>query len=106
MRKTTIGIGENKAADQLRGNRKADQRLCFRYMDSMRYSRKVPGLIHFKGYLTSNHYEVVRITNHIHFLYFSDKLRKEYARIILQCRLTCGTYKATEHFEKPLNQIF
>ena len=34
MRKPTIGIGENKAADQLRGNREADQHLCFRYMDS------------------------------------------------------------------------
>ena len=32
--KPTICIGENKGADQLRGNRKADQRLCFRYMDS------------------------------------------------------------------------
>ena len=27
-------IGENKDADQLRGNREADQRLCFRYSDS------------------------------------------------------------------------
>ena len=27
-------MGENKDADQLRGNREADQRLCFRYMDS------------------------------------------------------------------------
>ena len=27
-------ICENKDADQLRGNRKADQRLCFRYTDS------------------------------------------------------------------------
>ena len=26
--------GENKDADQLRGNREADQRLCFRYTDS------------------------------------------------------------------------
>ena len=25
---------ENKGADQLRGNREADQRLCFRYSDS------------------------------------------------------------------------
>ena len=32
--KQTISIGENKDADQLRGNREADQRLCFRYMDS------------------------------------------------------------------------
>ena len=32
--KPTICIGENKDADQLRGNREADQRLCFRYMDS------------------------------------------------------------------------
>ena len=34
MGKPTICIGENKGADQLRGNREADQRLCFRYMDS------------------------------------------------------------------------
>ena len=34
MGKTTICIGENKDADQLRGNREADQRLCFRYPDS------------------------------------------------------------------------
>ena len=34
MGKPTSCIGENKDADQLRGNRKADQRLCFRYSDS------------------------------------------------------------------------
>ena len=34
MRKPTICISENKAADQLRGNREADQRLCFRSTDS------------------------------------------------------------------------
>ena len=34
MRKQTICMGENKDADQLRGNREADQRLCFRYTDS------------------------------------------------------------------------
>ena len=34
MGKPTICLGENKAADQLCGNRKADQRLCFRYKDS------------------------------------------------------------------------
>ena len=33
MGKPTICIGENKGADQLRGNREADQRLCFRYID-------------------------------------------------------------------------
>ena len=31
MGKSAICIGENKDADQLRGNREADQRLCFRY---------------------------------------------------------------------------
>ena len=31
MRKPAFSIGENKDADQLRGNREADQRLCFRY---------------------------------------------------------------------------
>ena len=34
MGKPTVCIGENKDADQLRGNREADQRLCFRYSDS------------------------------------------------------------------------
>ena len=34
MRKPTICLCENKDADQLRGNREADQRLCFRYTDS------------------------------------------------------------------------
>ena len=34
MAKPTICIGESKDADQLCGNRKADQRLCFRYSDS------------------------------------------------------------------------
>ena len=31
MGKPAICICENKGADQLRGNREADQRLCFRY---------------------------------------------------------------------------
>ena len=34
MGKPTICIGENKDADQLRGNREAEQSLCFRYTDS------------------------------------------------------------------------
>ena len=34
MGKPTICLGENKGADQLRGNREADQCLCFRYSDS------------------------------------------------------------------------
>ena len=34
MRKPAFCICENKDADQLRGNREADQHLCFRYKDS------------------------------------------------------------------------
>ena len=34
MRKPDLGIGKNKGADQLRSNCEADQRLCFRFMDS------------------------------------------------------------------------
>ena len=34
MRKPTFCICENKDADQLRGNREADPRLCFRYLAS------------------------------------------------------------------------
>ena len=32
--KTVFCICKNKDADQLRGNQEADQRLCFRYIDS------------------------------------------------------------------------
>ena len=34
VRKLDFCICKNKGTDQLRGNREADQRLCFRYMDS------------------------------------------------------------------------
>ena len=34
--RTGFCVCENKEADQLRGNREADQRLCFRYTDSRR----------------------------------------------------------------------
>ena len=34
MSKQTFCICKNKDADQLRGNREADQCLCFRYIDS------------------------------------------------------------------------
>ena len=34
VRNPDFCLGENKGADQLRGNREADQRLCFRYSDS------------------------------------------------------------------------
>ena len=34
VRKPDFCICENKDADQLRGNREADQRLCFRHFDS------------------------------------------------------------------------
>ena len=34
VRKPAFYICENKDADQLRGNREADQRFCFRFTDS------------------------------------------------------------------------
>ena len=34
MKNPAFCICENKDADQLHGNREADQRLCFRYTDS------------------------------------------------------------------------
>ena len=37
MRKLGFSICENKDADQLRGNREADQRLCFRYIAQSLY---------------------------------------------------------------------
>ena len=35
VRKPAFWICENKDADQLRGNREADQHLCLRYIDSI-----------------------------------------------------------------------
>ena len=35
VRKPDFCLRESKGADQLRGNREADQRLCFRYTDSI-----------------------------------------------------------------------
>ena len=35
VRKPDFCLCENKGADQLRGYREADQRLCFRYTDSI-----------------------------------------------------------------------
>ena len=40
IRRPTKCLGENKGTDQLHGNREADQRLCFRYIDS-----KIPLLL-------------------------------------------------------------
>ena len=51
MGKPTICIGENKGADQLRGNREADQRLCFRYSDS---TLKLADLYSIYAYHTRN----------------------------------------------------
>ena len=60
MGKPTICIGENKDADQLRGNREADQRLCFRYSDST-----IPLLL--KGgsfsYFHNNAYSLILISS-------------------------------------------
>ena len=50
VRKPTFCTCENKDADQLRGNREADQRLCFRYIDST-----IPLLSHPKFQASSDH---------------------------------------------------
>ena len=47
-RKPTFCICENKDADQLRGNREADQRLCFRYIDILRGTRNLSFLTYIK----------------------------------------------------------
>ena len=41
MGKTAFCICENKGTDQLRGNHEADQRLCFRFTDSICSSENV-----------------------------------------------------------------
>ena len=52
MRKPAFCICENKEADQLRGNREADQRFCFRYTAS-----KIP-LLHL--YLNPKEFVLLR----------------------------------------------
>ena len=47
VRKPTICLCENKDADQLRGDREADQRLCFRYTDSTFPPLLIPKLSRF-----------------------------------------------------------
>ena len=42
MRKTAFCICENKGTDQLRCNRTADQRLCFRYLRTSRDTLPTP----------------------------------------------------------------
>ena len=49
MRKPAFCICENKDADQLRGNREADQRPCFRYIDSTSQVRNFKPLATFCG---------------------------------------------------------
>ena len=53
MRKPAFCICENKDADQLCGNRTADQRLCFHYIDStiplLSKSKKIQPLAIFCG---------------------------------------------------------
>ena len=53
VRKLALCICENKDADQLRGNREADQRLCFRYTDStipllLKYDSTIPLLLKYE----------------------------------------------------------
>ena len=54
VRKPAFCIGENKGADQLCGDREADQRLCYRYIDSTMpctfYIRNFKPLAIFCGY--------------------------------------------------------
>ena len=45
MRNPTFCICKKKDADQLRGNREADQRLCFRYIDSTRGVPEIRGKV-------------------------------------------------------------
>ena len=82
MGKPTICIGENKGADQLRGNREADQRLCFRYSDSA-----IPLLL--KSEISS-------------FLLFSVTVQVDLCRTWSETTLLVfprgGSYNVTKHF--------
>ena len=42
MRKPTIYIADNKAADQIRGNHEADQPLCFRKPSEQLFPNRQP----------------------------------------------------------------
>ena len=60
MGKLTICICETKGADQLRGNREADQRVCFRYTRIVQFR-----LLHPSRHLTSVGRQIdVRLRRH------------------------------------------
>ena len=79
MGKPTICICENKGADQLRGNREADQRLCFRYSDST-----IPLLLTAK--LISAFVFATRI---VQFLFYLNPKFQASSSFLLLCR-TCS----------------
>ena len=57
IRKLTKCLGENKGADQLRGKREADQRLCFRCTDStilLLLKSKISSFCDCKGWFVSD----------------------------------------------------
>ena len=70
MEKPTICIGENKGADQLRSNRKADQRLCFRYLDST-----IPLLPYSHAYNPQFFCSDCGVQNLVHILYKNTKFQ-------------------------------
>ena len=102
MRKPAFCICENKDADQLRRNREADQRLCFRYTDSTisllpkyEISSLQPSSVAMQpglcgtwsetpktGFLTTRlilaqNYEAVLPSTCAHNLYYTAKIRKK-----------------------------
>ena len=106
MGKPTICICENKGADQLRGNREADQRLCFRYTDStfpLLSKSKISG--RFVSDLFGNHIVgfPTRSLKCYHFLWVPFRTASDSAKIVRKT-YPCNEYSLKPHLYKVMIQ--
>ena len=95
MRKPDFCICKNKDADQLRGNREADQRLCFRHLDST-----IPLLS--KSKISSLWLSSVAAQPGL-CQTWSETPKTGFltSRLIILVCLLCNEYFQTKHFQNP-----
>ena len=100
-------MGENKDADQLRGNREADQRLCFRYTDSTfppllipKFSRFWVSSVTVQAGLCWTWSETQIVGFVMHRLNFGFQRKRDctITKTLISCAITCWFSNAVAHF--------
>ena len=97
MRKPTICICDNKDADQLRSNYKADQGLCFRYTGST-----IPLLA--KSKISSLYPSSVTLEAGLCWTWSDTQIVGFLAHRLICCHLCRKTYLHSQHFLEDLFQ--